>query len=296
MSFRSATFWAAAVLVACSGCAPGMQVTRIAPAYYNLGNTRRVAVLEVTGEPQAMAQVLTDLQQKVIDDRYYQLVVATDRGATFTVSAQGGFIEIGEVRRLVEADVYLNAHVRHYDYREVEKVENKVTRYQPEAKVRVNFQVVKADGRVIVFRDYEGTASAPAFDAGKRPSRPPTAVLDDAIREAVRRFTTDITPHQVYEKIVFDDATEDLKPGIKLAEAGDLAGAERAWADLVAKNPSNAGAIYNIGVLLETRGEFEQAAAHYNQAISLLSKPLYQSALENMNRRLAETQSLNQGI
>ena len=73
-------------------------------------------------------------------------------------------------------------------------------------------------------------------------------------------------------------------------------GAFSAWGALLAQNPANAGALYNIGVLLETRGEFEQAAAHYNQAIQIFGKPLYREALENMNRRLAEAQSLNRGI
>ncbi len=54
--------------------------------------------------------------------------------------------------------------------------------------------------------------------------------------------------------------------------------------------------MYNIGVLLETRGDFEKAAQNYRSAIELGGLPLYQEALDNMNRRLAEAQSLNQGI
>jgi hypothetical protein len=286
----------AVVFVLSQGCAPAMQVTRLAPSTYNLGNTKRVAVLEVTGDRRAVDQVINALQHRIIDDRYYSLVVATDRGATFAVTALGGLIEIGEVRQRVEADVYVKAHVSRYEYEELPKEENKVARYQPEAHVTINFQVVKNDGRVVVFRDYMANQSGTAFDSGKKPNRAPADLLDDGVRSAVSNFADDITPHTVVDRIVFDDADALLKPGIKKAQDGDLAGAERDWLTLLSQNPNNAGALYNIGVLLETRGEFEQAAAHYNQAIELFGKPLYREALDNMNRRLAEAQSLNQGI
>ncbi len=295
---RSFIVLAAAVgLVLSTACAPAMQVTRLAPSTYNLGNTKRVAVLEVNGDPQAVAQVVAGLQQRIINDRYYTLVVATNRGATFIATALGGFIEIGEVRRIVDADVYLNANITRYEYREEERRENdKPTRYAPQAHVRINFQVVKNDGRVVVYRDYEGSDTAPLFDSGKRSDRAPVAMLDNAVRGAIGSFASDITPRMVTDRIVFDNDDELLKPGVKKAQDGDLAGAERDWQTLLSQNPANAGAIYNIGVLLETRGEFEQATANYNQALTLFGKPLYREALENMNRRLAEAKSLNQGI
>ena len=294
---RSFAFIAAAVIfMLTQACAPGMQVTRLAPSYYNLGNTKRVAVLEVNGDQQAAAQVITNLQKRVMNDGYYTLVVATGRGASFVVNTPGGTIEIGEARRIVDADVYVNAYVTAYDYRESEVEDKKVIRYRPEGTTRINFQVVKADGRVIVFRDYDGSHSGTSYEAGKKPSQSPAAVLDAAIRSAVGSFAYDITPRKVTERIVFDDTLEILKPGIKLAENGDLEGAEREWTNLLTQNPNTAGAMYNIGVLLETRGDFEKAAQNYRSAIELGGLPLYQEALDNMNRRLAEAQSLNQGI
>lgn len=284
------------VVVLTQACAPSMSITRLAPAYFNLGNTKRVAVLQVNGDGYAVAQLVSRLQERIINDGYYQLVVATDRGATFVVNAQGGMIEIGQVRAVIEADVYVNANVTRYVYEVLPIEENKVKRYEPHARVTVNFQVVKNDGRVIVFRDYTGHNTGTKYDEGKTPTRDRDQMLDSAIREAVGSFVYDITPRKVVETIVFDDSDERFKPGIKLAEAGDLAGAERSWVGLVTQDPTLAGAIYNIGVLLETRGDFEQAAAHYNQAIELFGKPLYRQALENMNRRLAESQSLNRGI
>ncbi len=273
-----------------------MSITRLAPAYFNLGNTKRVAVLQVNGDGYAVAQLVSRLQERIINDGYYQLVVATDRGATFVVNTQGGMIEIGQVRAVIEADVYVNANITRYLYEELPIEENKVKRYEPHSRVTVNFQVVKNDGRVIVFRDYTGHQTGTKFDAGKSPTRDRGQMLDSAIREAVGSFVYDITPRKVVETIVFDESDERFKPGIKLAEAGDLAGAERSWVGLITQDPTLAGALYNIGVLLETRGEFEQAAAHYTRAIDLFGKPLYRQALENMNRRLAESQSLDRGI
>jgi tetratricopeptide (TPR) repeat protein len=292
------------LLAGTEACAPGIRVTRLQPSRYNLGTTRRVAVLEVNGNPNATPLVISQLQKQILDRRFYSLINAVNRGLSITVTAAGTRIDVGGIRQQVDADVYVNAMITRYDYSEVEKQEEKtekgrkyyVTKYQPEARVRVNFQVVKSDGQVIVLRDYDGDDTGTSYEAGRRPSRSATDLLESAARESVGRFLDDITPHQVVEKIELDESDDTLKPGIKMAEAGDLAGAERSWNDVLARSPNNAGAIYNVGVLLETRGEFDQAAGNYTRAFQLNPKGLYHDSLEDLNRRLADAQALQQQI
>lgn len=287
-----------------AACAPGINVTRLKPSRYNLGTTRRMAVLEVNGAPSATPLVITDLQRQIVDRHFYTLINAVNRGLSITVTAAGARIDVGSVRQQVDADVYLNANILRYDYQEVEKQEEKrengrtykVMKYQPQANVRINFQVVKSDGQVVVFRDYNGDESGSSFERGQRPSRSSNDLLDGAVREAVGSFLDDVTPRQVVEKIELDDAEETLKPGVKLAENGDLAGAERSWNEALATNPNSSGAIYDIGVLLETRGDFDQAAASYRRAFEISPKSLYRDAIEDLNRRLREAAALQQQI
>ena len=285
-------------------CAPGIEVTRLQPSRFNLGSTRRVAVLQVTARPRAQAIVLTQLQEQIVNRRFYKLINAVNRGLSITVTAAGTNIDVGSIRQQVDADVYLNANVLRFDVRTTQHQETEydhgkkyqVAEYRPEAHVRINFQVVKANGEVLVLRDYRGEDDGAEYKAGESPSESREDLLEGAVRQAVAGFLGDITPRQVVEKIELDEDDPALKPGVNLASHGDLAGAEQAWRAVLAQNPNNAGAIYDVGVLLETRGDFDQAAANYKHAFELRPKSLYRDALQDLNRRLSDAQALQQKI
>lgn len=285
-------------------CAPGIKVTRLQPARHNLGATRKVAVLEVDGNPMAVTQLTTELQRAIVNAKYYTLINAMNRGLSISVTGAGTRVDIGGVRQQVDADVYLVARVTRWDLVETEKQEERteqgkkrtVTMVRPEASVRVSFQVVKADGQVVVFQDYDGEANGSAWEAGKRVRYSASEIYEGALRKSVGRFLSDITPAQVVEKIELDDGDPSLKAGIALAEDGNLTGAEASWNEALQANPQNAGAIYNLGVVYETRGEFDRAAAAYQQAYQINPKGIYRDAIENLNRRISDAESLQQRL
>lgn len=280
------------------GCAPGIHIRRVVPAAYNLGATRKVAMLEVQGEPRAAMELAHELQRQITRRGHFAFYNAIERGLRISVTGAGARVEIGGIRQEVEADVYLSALVLASQAREVEEKqgagEAATVKLRPEATVKVNFQVVKADGRVLVFQDYESTKQGEARKADQPPGE--SALLrQQALSEVVGNFLRDITPRMVTEKIELDDA-QPLKPGIQRAEQGDLAGAEQAWKSVLEKDPGHPGAIFNLGVLLEVNGEFEKAAEHYQRASSLSPKPLYRQALENLQRRMADLQALQRRL
>lgn len=269
-------FVAAVLGMALVGCVPGVRITRVTPGIYNLGNTKTVAVLSVKGDREGTDRLRVALQSRILRDDYYQLVVATDRRAP------------------ADAEVYVNATLTAYDYDQVKKQEGKTLKVQPEGHVTVNFQIVTKDGRVVVFRNYYGDHTGDAVEASQRVLSDKTKVLDEALDDAVRQFVRDITPHAVTESLDFDDKDQRLKPGIKLAEKEDFAGAEQAWNALLTADPNLAGAIYNLGVLSEVRREFAEAEQAYSRAISIGGEQssLYRRALEHLQVRLAEARSL----
>lgn len=292
-----AVAWVAGVV---SACAPGINVARLSPSRYNLGATKTVAVLQVDGDPRAASQVMVELQRNVVEGGYYQLINAIHQGVTIHVSAGNRQVDVRPVASQVQADVYVIARLLRHDMvvqeRKGTRTEDgrsvEVVKLHPKGYARANFQVVKADGRVVVFRDYEGDYYGTSYERGTHPPQSPHELVERALQDMVQDFLSDITPRRVVEKIELDDDEAALEQGVKLAQDGNLAAAERAWQSVLERNPRSAGAIYNLGVLLETNGDFDGAEASYQQAIELSPKPLYREALYDLRRRLQEAASL----
>lgn len=290
--------------LAITSCAPGLNVTRWKPARFNLGATRKVAVLGVAGNPAAAPLVYSELEREVLEGKFYSLINATQRGLSVIVTDSGGLIDVAPIRQQVDADVYVSAQVLRYDFNEVPHEETRtvngrstrVVTFRPEARASVSFQVIKSDGRVLVYRTYDGVSQGGSYDPGNRSYANPANLMLDSLRRAVKSFLGDITPHAVNEKLVLDDSDPLLKSGVELAVKGDLDGAEHTWSDAVAKDSSYAGAIYNLGVLSEVRGDPKAASERYARAFALNPKSIYKDALDELNQRLRETASLQKDL
>lgn len=291
---------AACLAGALGACAPGIKVARMKPARFNLGATKTVAVLQVNGDANAASQVMVELQRSILDDRYYQLINAVNRGIILQVGGVNARVDVGQAVSQVNADVYLVASVLQQEVveerRTTEKSERdrtyEVTTIHPTGYAKLNMQVVAADGRVLVFRDYAAEHAGSSYEANKGRRYNRASLIEAAMRKAVRHFVSDITPTRVIEKIVLDDSEPAVKPGVKYAEGGNLNAAWASWQAVLDANPRSAAAVYNQGVLLETRGDFDEAAAAYRKAIAISPKSLYRDALRDLQRRLSEARSL----
>lgn len=302
---RVALFLALAGFV--GGCTPGIQLARWKPARYNLGATRKLAVTGVVGHPAAQGVVLDQLQRQILERGYHTLLsTGGAAGTAITVTTGGTQVNVttGAQGPRASAEVYLSGTVTRYSLSETQKWEEvgsgenkrKVKTLTPWANVRVSFQVARPDGQILMLKEYEGRASGQSREVHARPLDDALDLYDRATRYVVSSFLDDITPRQVVEKIELDKSTPSLKIGLERAKAGDLAGAELAWKEVARQEPGNAGAIYNLGVLLETRGEFDDAAEHYRRAYALSARSLYRDALNALNRRLREHDALQQRI
>ena len=302
---------ALAALLALAGltltaCAPGIFITRYRPSRYNLGATRRVAVLSIAGPPESVGVVMAELQQQMVHDAYYQVFNAMPQHVTLTILPGVTLVpNIGAVRASVPADVYIAAEVSRWQYSERELVEDSTQNgvkirklYRvPQGRVGINFQVVHgANGKLVVMQEYFRDFEAQKYDpyTGKRPYE--ADVIRSAAAEAVDHFLNDITPATVTDKIVLDNDEDTLKPGIELCKNGALDAAMASFQEVLKTNPNSPGATYNIGVLLEARGEYQQAEDAYRKASGLKKKSLYEDALEEMHRRVADEQSLQQQL
>jgi tetratricopeptide (TPR) repeat protein len=274
-----------------SACSPGINIRRPVPARYNLGVSRRLALIDVDGAPEARSRVADELRRQITQRGHFELYQAMDSGITLHIPGTNARIELGDVRQRIPADLYMIADVRDYRLEEIPPTEKTVPKVAGVAEV--TFQVVKSDGRVVVADTYRAREEKEVpkdrnySDVGDL--RP--AAMDHAVAD----FLSDITPYFVSEKIQLDE-DEILKPGIELADKGDLDGAKRSWDAVLASHPSHAGAVFNLGVILEVRGEFDAAAQTYKRAIGMQPKELYIQTLERLERRQADLRALEQRL
>lgn len=299
---------ALAVFALATACSPGIHITRYRPAPYNLGATRKVALLNIQGPPQAMGVVSSELSRQIIRDRYFQLYNTQPQTISVVVLPGATIVQnIDTVRTAVPAEVYVSAFVTRWDYAENEvteevQAENNVKYLRklrvPYASVAFQAQVIQAaTGRVVVMREYAGHHEGPRYEPGREhPRVHPGEVLRHAAARAVDHFLNSITPATVNEKIVLDDEDKAVEPGIELCKKGALDAAMQAFEKVLAQNPSSAPATYNIAVLLESQGDYARADEMYRKAFGLQPKELYTRALQNMQRRIAEDQSLRQPL
>jgi tetratricopeptide (TPR) repeat protein len=77
-----------------------------------------------------------------------------------------------------------------------------------------------------------------------------------------------------------------LQPGATAAARGDLEEARASFESVHARHPELAAAAYDLGLVLEALGRWEEAEALYADAVSKKDDRLYRDALESVRARL----------
>lgn len=281
-----------------SACSPGIYLKRVRPAPYNLGTTRRAALLSLQGPPVAAGVVSAELSQQILRDGWFELYVTPQ-----PMRPDGSFApEV--VRTAAPAEIYLAGQITRWDYDEAEgrekKVENGVEVVHHfrvgHAAVDVNFQVVDAaTGRMLAMHEFSGRREGPKVPVHE--ARDPAPLLREACAHAVSSFLASITPTTVLEKMVLDDSEKPLEEGVQLCKKGLLDDAMASFQRaLDASKGSSAAATYDLAVLHEARGENAKAEELYRKAIELQPKDLYRDALSALQRRMAEDKLLMQRL
>ncbi|MFZ5468815.1 MAG: tetratricopeptide repeat protein, partial [Myxococcota bacterium] len=119
----------------------------------------------------------------------------------------------------------------------------------------------------------------------------PEAMLRAAQRVA-GVFLRDTRPSRVSAVVDLDDSDPITEPGIELCKSGQFEAAYAAFSDAVARAPQSAPALYNLAVLAEARGEYNEAESLLQRATAISPKPLYYSALERVRGAQQDAQAM----
>ncbi len=176
--------------------------------------------------------------------------------------------------------------------------------YKQQKSVTVNYELRTRSGTVAdaytesFERQYfspNGPSEARAYALAEH------AIDTMLLKTLATRIMRDISPHA--ERVTFrfkENGNDDLALGVTYAQKGRLDQALsifRQVADGTIDGKGRAAALYNMGVLYEMRGDFEQAFTQYRDANQFdLREDLYLDALTRIEKRVEQQRAFERQI
>src|SRR6185295_1093906 len=144
----------------------------------------------------------------------------------------------------------------------------------------------RMDIQVDVF-DLHGTASQAIFhdaywarNTGDHLGEPEVMVRASGL--VITRFLEDLQPQRVSAKVEMDDSDPVVKPGLELCRSNQFEAAYLALSQAVNKKPDSSAALYDLGIMAEVRGSYDEAEDLLRRATTYSQKPIYFTALERV--------------
>lgn len=271
-----------AVLASAVACTPRIRITRPTPARFHLPTTQPLA-LEV--KPDGVAPSATTVMDAAIGLSQGQVMnkwVAVEpvrvewNGQLHAASYK--LVAAGQAERILRIVPTGWAY-------EIDKQNLKAGHGRLDLRVEV-LDARNPDGPPLFREEYWATSSV--SNVGE-----PEAMLR-AAKTAALRFLEDLRPGQVWNTVELDDDDPAAEPGIQLCKQNQFEAAHAAFSDLATRSPGSAPALYNLAVLKESRGEYDQAEELLIRATQIQPKPIYYSALERVRYARADAVALSQ--
>lgn len=113
-------------------------------------------------------------------------------------------------------------------------------------------------------------------------------VMVRASGRVVTRFLEDMRPQRVSAKVEMDDSDPIVGPGLELCRKNQFEAAYLALAQALNKKPDSSAALYDLGVMAEIRGSYDEAEDLLKRATNISPKPIYYTALERVRAARAD--------
>ncbi len=255
-------------LLLLGACAPTLRVARPAPAVVDLGAKARVlSLVRVDGPGDAPEVVVHTLKGRAARQGWFQ-VEAWKAGEPVDASGRRAYVSID---------------VAEWSFASPKSSGGGT---EPQARVRLLTRVARApDGPWS--EPYETGGLVEGSESASDVSRAgESQLLLESTLRAVDDLLRALAPRPRIEEVEMEVDSPLLQPGVTAATRGDLEEARESFASVHTRHPDLAGASYDLGLVLEALGRWEEAEALYADAISKKDDRLYRDALESVRRRL----------
>jgi tetratricopeptide (TPR) repeat protein len=256
-------------LLLLGACVPTLQVARPTPAVVDLGPRAHVlSLVRVDGPADSPEVVVHTLKGRAARQGWFQ-IEAWKPGEPPDASGRRAYVSL--------------------DVGQWSFVSPRTQRggSEPQARVRLLTRVARTPegpwsepyetGGLV-----EGTESASDVSRASE-----SQLLLEATLRAVDDLLRALAPRPRVEEVELDVDNPLLQPGATAASRGDLEEARASFESVHSRHPELAAAAYDLGLVLEALGRWEEAEPLYAEAVS--KKPddrLYRDALESVRARL----------
>jgi tetratricopeptide (TPR) repeat protein len=265
---------------------------------------KNVAVLEFAGQAGGAEIVARKLEEQLIHNEHYDVISRSEIGAVINerAFAETGLVEenVRNQLKLKKVDALITGTVATYEAKteqgtDVVQVPQRIWRGQrtvydrkgrpykedvydtvyksvPEpwierhANVAATFTMIDlATGQKIDTVSESGSFSTGKVKGGAMPV-PEAECIDRAVLNCIETFIKDISVHTLVERLQLAGGS-DLSAANKMTQAGLYSDAEVIYSNVFASNPKSWAAAYNLGLVLEAQGRYEEAEAAYRNAM-----------------------------
>ncbi len=249
-------------------CAPTIRVARPTPAVVDLGPRARVlSLVRVDGPGNSPEVVVHTLKGRAARQGFFQVEGWTPGEP---VDASG--------RR-----AYLCIDVAEWSFASPRTDGGDA---EPQARVRLLTRVSRTpDGPWSEPYETGGLVEGTESPTDASRAGDSQLLLESSLR-AVDDLLRALAPRPRVEEVELDVDSPLLQPGATAASRGDLEEARASFESVHARHPELPAAAYDLGLVLEALGQWEQAEALYAEALSKQDDRLYRDALQSVRARL----------
>jgi hypothetical protein len=273
-----------------TGCAPKLYVRVLQPAPVNLGASKRLSVVQMEGRRSAKEQVVGELLAQARSAGYFQVTDRTEEG--ITVKVKGRTVDVTGGSGAPQAADEIGMRVDVLDWSAA-----KDTRSSTDAKGKVTTYTTFVGKVVLGVTAFNAKGKAPLAEKefiGQVDAADEDQAMKESAKSAIFQLLKEVTPTYVEKAIRMDGDEEAQKPIIDMAKQGNLAKAIEDEKAIIAKTPNSSAAVFNLAVLLDASGNYDEAMTNYDAALKLGTKDYYTEGRTECAQRQAAAKALEE--